>query len=92
MDKSSDLDNLDKMISKVVRERSSKRNFLPNTVSIDTVKEIIRDASRAPSGTNTQPWKVTCVTGETKKKLTNAVLEAAESGNAELEYDICLQS
>ena len=65
MDKINDLDTLDKMISKVVRERSSKRNFLPNAVSIDTVKEIIRDASRAPSGTNTQPWKVTCVTGET---------------------------
>ena len=87
MDKINDLDTLDKMITKVVSERSSKRNFLPSAVSIDTVKEIIRDASRAPSGTNTQPWKVTCVTGETKKKLTNAVLEAAESGNAGLEYE-----
>ena len=87
MDKINDLDTLDKMISKTVRERSSKRNFLPNAVSIDTVKEIIKDASRAPSGTNTQPWKVTCVTGETKKKLTNAVLEAADSGNAGLEYE-----
>ena len=73
MDKINDLDTLDKMISKVVRERSSKRNFLPNAVSIDIVREIIRDASRAPSGTNTQPWKVTCVIGETKNKLTNAV-------------------
>ena len=87
MDKINDLDTLDKMITKVVSERSSKRNFLPSAVSIDTVKEIIRDASRAPSGTNTQPWKVTCVTGETKKKLTNAVLEAAESGNVALEYE-----
>ena len=30
---------------------------------------------------------MTCVTGETKKKLTNAVLEAAETGNANLEYE-----
>ena len=82
MDKINDIDTLDQMISKVVRERSSKRNFLPKFVSIDVIREIIRDASRAPSGTNTQPWKVTCVTGETKKKLTNAVLEAAETGNA----------
>ena len=87
MDKINDIDALDQMISKVVRERSSKRNFLPDVVSIDVVREIIRDASRAPSGTNTQPWKVTCVTGETKKKLTNAVLEAAETGNAKLEYE-----
>ena len=68
MDEINNIDTLDQLISKVVRERSSKRNFLPNAVSIDIVKEIIRDASRAPSGTNTQPWKVTCVTGETKKK------------------------
>ena len=87
MDKINEVDTSDQIIRKVVRERSSKRNFLPNAVSIDVVKEIIRDASRAPSGTNTQPWKVTCVTGETKKKLTNAVLEAAESGNAKLEYE-----
>ena len=40
MDKINDIDTLDKMISKVVRERSSKRNFLPNAVSIDIVKEI----------------------------------------------------
>ena len=84
MDKINDIDTLDQLISKVVRERSSKRNFLPDIVSIDIVKEIIRDASRAPSGTNTQPWKVTCVTGETKKKLTNAVLDAAETVNAKL--------
>ena len=81
-----DLATLDHMISKIVSERSSKRNFLPNAINIEIVKDIIRDASRAPSGTNTQPWKVTCVTGETKKNLTNAVLEAAEIGNAKLEY------
>ena len=79
--------NLDQMISKIVSERSSKRNFLPDTVNIDVVKGIIKDASRAPSGTNTQPWKVTCVTGETKKTLTNAVLDAAERGDVKLEYE-----
>ena len=79
--------NLDQIISKIVSERSSKRNFLPDAVDINVIKNIIRDASRAPSGTNTQPWKVTCVTGETKKKLTNAVLDAAEKGHAKLEYE-----
>ena len=82
-----DTTNLDQVISKLVSERSSKRNFLPNAVDIDTVKGILRDASRAPSGTNTQPWKVTCVTGETKKRLTTAVLEAAQRGDAKLEYE-----
>ena len=87
MDNIIDSQCLDHLIRKIVSERSSKRNFLPDPVSIDFVKDIIQDASRAPSGTNTQPWKVTCVTGETKKKLTNAVLEAAETGNYNLEYE-----
>ncbi len=87
MDNIIDTPSLDYLIRKIVCERSSKRNFLHDPVSIDIVKDIIQDASRAPSGTNTQPWKVTCVTGETKKKLTNAVLEAAETGNASLEYE-----
>ena len=87
MNNSNDLPSLDHTISKIVRARSSKRNFLSDTVSIDIVKDIIRNASRAPSGTNTQPWKVTCVTGDTKKKLTKAVLEAAKTGNAKLEYE-----
>ena len=64
-----DTPSLDHLIKKIVSERSSKRNFLHDPVSIDIVKDIIQDASRAPSGTNTQPWKVTCVTGETKKKI-----------------------
>ena len=84
VNKSTDLNHV---ISKIVSERSSKRNFLPDPVDIDIVKDIIKDASRAPSGTNTQPWKVTCVTGETKKRLTTAVLEAAQKGNAKLEYE-----
>ena len=87
MDDIIDSQGLDHLIKKIVSERSSKRNFLPDPVSIDLVKDIIQDASRAPSVTNTQPWKVTCVTGETKKKLTNAVLEAAETGNSNLEYE-----
>ncbi len=87
MNNTNDLPSLDHMIRKIVSERSSKRNFLPDTVSIEIVKDIIRNASRAPSGTNTQPWKVTCVTGRTKKQLTKAVLEAANTDNAKLEYE-----
>ena len=74
-----DSQDLDHLIRKIVSERSSKRNFLPDSVSINIVKDIIQDASRAPSGTNTQPWKVTCVTGETKKKFRNLNQQVSES-------------
>ena len=67
MDNISDFKDLDHLIKKIVSERSSKRNFRSDMVSIEIVKEIIRDASRAPSGTNTQPWKVTCVTEKQRK-------------------------
>ena len=55
MDNIIDSQGLDHLIRKIVSERSSKRNFLPDPVSINLVKDIIQDASRAPSGTNTQP-------------------------------------
>ena len=43
------------------------------------MKNILETASYAPSGTNTQPWKVYVVTGETKDKICNAVIELIEN-------------
>ncbi|MBH69177.1 MAG: nitroreductase [Rhodospirillaceae bacterium] len=87
MNDNTELFEINNIVSKIVSERSSKRSFLPDEVSIDLVRDIIEKASRAPSGTNTQPWKVTCVTGKTKSKLTRAVLNAAAEGEAKVEYE-----
>jgi len=38
--------------------RRSLRAFLPTPVPRQLVEAILEVASRAPSGTNTQPWKV----------------------------------
>lgn len=70
----------------MVTGRRSIRRFLSDPVPIETVRAILTDAARAPSGTNTQPWKVRCVTGSTRDRLSKAVLAAAEAGDYSEEY------
>jgi nitroreductase len=69
-----------------VTGRRSVRRFLPDAVSDETVRKILAAASRAPSGTNIQPWLVHVVTGESQARLSCAVLAAAEAGETSLEY------
>jgi nitroreductase len=42
----------------------------------ETIEEILAVASRAPSGTNTQPWNVYVLTGESKAELSRKILAA----------------
>ena len=73
-------------VTQAITERHSIRRFLPKEVSSDTIKKILADASRAPSGTNTQPWKVTCVAGGKKQQLSRAISDAIKNDQANLEY------
>ena len=70
--------------------RRSVRAFLATPVPTDTVRDILRVASRAPSGTNTQPWRVTVLTGRARAELSRRVGEAyddpAQSGTHDQEY------
>ena len=66
--------------------RRSIRRFLPTPVADATVYEILRTASRAPSGQNMQPWLVHFVTGATRDRLSQAVIAAAEAGERSEEY------
>jgi nitroreductase len=60
-------------VDAAITSRASIRAFLPTPVPQETVTDILRVASRAPSGTNTQPWKVTVLTGEPLKSLARKV-------------------
>lgn len=62
------------VVDHAIATRQSMRAFLPTPVSRATIEEILAVASRAPSGTNTQPWKVTVLTGAAKQKLSEAIL------------------
>ena len=60
-------------VDHAITSRRSVRAFLPTPVGRDTVEDILRVASRAPSGTNTQPWRVYVLTGESKKALCSKI-------------------
>jgi nitroreductase len=59
-----------------ITSRRSVRAFLPTPIPREVIEEILAVASRAPSGTNIQPWKVHVVTGEAKARLTAEILSA----------------
>ena len=59
--------------------RRSVRAFRPDPVPRSLVEELLRLASRAPSGTNVQPWKVHVVAGEVRQELERAVLAHRET-------------
>ena len=67
-------------------DRKSVRGFKPDPVSLPLVRRILDEAARAPSGTNTQPWKVHIALGAAKARLTAAVTAAAEAGPQSHEY------
>jgi nitroreductase len=62
------------IVDEAITSRRSVRAFLPTPVADETVKDILRVAARAPSGTNMQPWKVYVLTGDKKDALTQAIL------------------
>ena len=57
-----------------IATRQSMRAFLPTPIPRATIEQILAVSSRAPSGTNVQPWKVTVLTGAAKERLSNSIL------------------
>ena len=63
-----------------IEGRRSVRRFLPTPVPEETVRRILEVSARAPSGTNSQPWHVTVVTGNARDRVRDVVTEAARAG------------
>lgn len=59
-----------------ITSRHSIRAYLPKPVPRETIEQILAVASRAPSGTNTQPWQVHVLTGEAKAALSRDIRAA----------------
>ena len=53
----------------IIKSRKSVRNFIYKKIDNDTIKEIVDCGRWAPSGRNTQPWKVCIVSHPTVKRL-----------------------
>ncbi len=63
-------------VDAAITSRRSLRAFLPTPVPRATIEAILAVASRAPSGTNTQPWKVYVLSGESKDALSRKIAAA----------------
>jgi nitroreductase len=63
-------------VDHAITSRRSIRRFLPTEVPRETLEDILRVASRAPSGTNTQPWRVHVLTGAARQGLVDKVTAA----------------
>jgi nitroreductase len=66
-------------VDDAITSRFSTRAFLPRTVPRATIEEILQVASRAPSGTNTQPWKVYVLQGTSLTGLSDKVCAAHDA-------------
>jgi nitroreductase len=76
-------------VDAVMAGRHAVRAFLPTPVPRALVAGMLAVASRAPSGTNLQPWRVHVLTGATRQCLVDAVCAAYDTGEPghKAEYD-----
>ena len=61
-------------VDAAITSRRSIRAFLDKPVERADLERILEVAARAPSGTNTQPWKVYVLTGAARTRLSDAIL------------------
>lgn len=73
-------------VEEAITSRRSVRAFLPKPVPRETVEHILEVARRAPSGTNTQPWRVRAIAGEVKDRLCEAAVYAHSHEPEKLGY------
>ncbi|RLA10812.1 MAG: nitroreductase [Gammaproteobacteria bacterium] len=62
-------------VSHAIETRRSVRGYLTDPVPEAIVREILAGASRAASGGNLQPWKVSVLAGDARDAFVNAVAE-----------------
>lgn len=70
-------------VDAAITSRMSARAFLPQPVPRATIEHLLRLASRAPSGTNTQPWKVYVLQGASRDSLVEKVCAAHDALRAD---------
>ena len=69
-------------VDHAITSRMSARAFTNQQVPKALITEILQVASRAPSGTNTQPWKVYVLQGKSRDTLVEKVCAAHDAMRA----------
>ncbi len=70
-------------VDQAITSRQSIRQFLPEPVASETIAHLLDVAARAPSGTNTQPWKAYVLQGESRNTLADKVCAAHDAVRAD---------
>jgi nitroreductase len=63
-----------------IKSRRSIRAYKPDPVPKRVLAELLEVATRAPSGSNTQPWEFIVLTGEMLGELNRVMMERLHSG------------
>ena len=71
-----------------IKSRRSIRAFKPDPVPREVLTELLEVATRAPSGTNTQPWEFIVLTGKVLDELSHIMVEKVRSGDMKPHPDI----
>ena len=66
-------------IDQIITSRMSARAFTNQAVAKELIEQILYVASRAPSGTNTQPWKAYVLQGNSRDQLVEKVCSAHDA-------------
>jgi nitroreductase len=69
-------------VKEAIDTRMSARAFTQQAVPRELLTELLAQASRAPSGTNTQPWKVYVLQGQSRDDLVAKVCAAHDEVRA----------
>ena len=74
-------------VKTALETRKSVRAFLDKAVPTELINTVLEQAKNAPSGVNTQPWKVAVITGKTKQTLQEKMEQTFRSGTkGEMDY------
>ena len=74
-------------VKTALETRKSVRAFLDKAVPTEIINTVLEQAKNAPSGVNTQPWKVAVITGKTKQTLQDKMEQTFRSGTkGEMDY------
>ncbi len=65
-----------RIVDEAITSRHSIRAFLPTPIAREDIEQMLAVASRAPSGSNTQPWKAYVLTCNRLKAISADIVQA----------------
>ncbi|MEB8434268.1 nitroreductase [Cocleimonas sp. KMM 6892] len=75
-------------VSDALKQRKSVRAYMDKPVEDEKIQAVLEAARYSPSGTNTQPWQVAVVTGNSKLSLQDKIETAFRGGDrGKADYD-----